>query len=184
MSTDDGPIVSTDTAGRAPLLGRLLSGLLGLVIFAAFGVALVLLAIAMLPAHSPRLGDNPSWLDYLIDNRWVIWVFRLGGLLAGAMFLIFAIYFMRSIVHRIRKGHWLRSGGPFQAEIVEKAEDEFEAAASTYESLWQQAEEKSDALEQQLSQTNEVVKQLFQQLTAAYGELEARRSEEEPPSQG
>ena len=82
-------------------------------------VGIVWLAIAMVPGHVPT-SSNPSSVYLITANRWVIWLARLAGLVLLVIFGSFAVYAIGSIRHRIHHGHWLRSGGPFEAEIIKK----------------------------------------------------------------
>jgi hypothetical protein len=161
---------------------------LGGVLLLAVIAGVVLLALAILPDTAPPLPKNAGWLDFIIDNRWVIWLIRLAGLAGSVMFSVFSVYFIRSLNHRIRQGHWLRSGGPFQAEIVEKAGDALEDAEEAW-GLLAEAEARNQELEVQLAQTNQAVENVYQAFVEANRQVEEFRArlegeEEEPPERG
>jgi hypothetical protein len=114
--------------------------------------AIVLLAIALFPHAAPKKA-NPGWLDAIFENRWVIWMVRMTGLVGLAMFAVFAVYFIRSIVARIQQRHWLRSGGPFHAEIPEQAATELDVVDQVFESMGDLEIENAE-LRRQLGETN------------------------------
>jgi hypothetical protein len=144
------------------------------------------LARAMLPP-AVTLDRNPSVLDLIFANRWVILLIRIAGLALLIMFSVFVVYFVRSIAHRMRHGHWLRSGGPFEAEIVEKAGDALEDAEDAWELLGD-AEVRNQELEGQLAQTSQAVENIYQAYTEASRQNEELRAQleaaQEPPDQG
>ena len=130
----------------------------GFIVVVGLLAALVLLAWALLPDHVPA-EKNPTWLDLIVANRWVIWLIRICGLAIVVMFAVFAVYFVRSIRHRMRSGHWLRSGAGLEAEIVDRAQHALEDVEPLFESL-AQAEARNTELEAQLEQSNELIEQL------------------------
>jgi chromosome segregation ATPase len=94
------------------------------------------------------------------------------------MFGMFAVYFVRSIAHRMRSGHWLRSGGPFQAEIV----DQVQNALADVEPLFQalaDAEQRNIILDEALSDTNTFLEHLSEMLQESQTESEMLRVERE-----
>jgi chromosome segregation ATPase len=93
--------------------------------------------------------------------------------------------------HRIRSGHWLRSGGPFQAEIVERAEHALEDVEPLFEAL-SEAEQRNVDLDAALNDTNTLLEHLSGLLQEAQLEndrlleenerLRLRASHDEDPS--
>jgi len=132
-------------------------------------VAMGFLAYTVLPESVPAKA-NPGYVDVIFENRWIIWVSRMAILAAGAAFGFFAIYVVTSIIARMTRRQWLRSGGPFHAEVAERADDALDIASDVYQDLWNHSEERNRDLEQQLEETNMVVEELL-----------ARLAELEPP---
>jgi hypothetical protein len=144
-AVEDGPGTRTIVLGVVALLA----------VLTPFG----LLSYAMLPDHVSA-GANAGWLDLIVANRWVIWMIRMIGLVGLLMFMFFAVYFIRSITVRIRLGHWLRRGGPFEAEVFDRAEHELEDVERLFQSL-AEAELRNTELEHQLETTNEVLEDVY-----------------------
>jgi hypothetical protein len=152
----------------------------GAIALIALLAAVVLLAIAMLPGHVQH-ESNPSSLSLVIANRWVIWLARLCGLAIVVMFVFFSIYVIRSIAHRMRHGHWLQRGGPFQAEIADRAGDALADVEPLFDAL-NQAEARNQELESQLTESNHLIEQLanfLEQAVAAGFEIPGARDHDD-----
>jgi hypothetical protein len=182
--TDDAPFATSASLGYR--VGVYLGGAVVLVLIvatfaAAIGVlvGMALLAYAVLPDQVP-LKANPGYRDVVFANRWIIWTVRMGLLAGGAAFGFFSIYAVTSIVARMTKRQWLRSGGPFHAEIAEKAKDELDAAGDVFAELWRDSEERNEALEEQLAASNEALQELLEQLPE--GQAATPSAGQDPPS--
>jgi hypothetical protein len=159
--------------------GLLLLGLVGGVV-----LGFVLVGQALLPSRAPTEA-NPHWLDSIFDSRWVIWIARLTGLVVLIMFLVFAVYFVSAIVVRMRRGHWLRSGGPFEAEIIDKAEGAMDEAVDQWAQSLQDAEARAADLELQLSETNQQLESVYAMATGLIEDnagLQQALAEQDPPT--
>lgn len=144
----EGEVIDPDSPHAYPRIFAVIVVIVGV-------VCLALLSYALLPGHVPAQ-PNPNWIDLIIDNRWVIWLLRMMSLAVVVMFSVFAVYFVRSIRHRMRKGHWLRSGAGLEAEIVSDALGDLEPVLASLS----ETEERANELEEQLSASNDVIQQL------------------------
>jgi hypothetical protein len=129
----------------------------GAILVIGFLVVLGLLADAMLPSRV-AVETSPSSLNLIVANRWVILLIRLAGVVLLVIFGAFAIYTVRSITHRMRHGHWLRTGGPFEAEIV-NAGDALEGVEPLFESL-NTSQARVTELEAQLQRSSHLIQHL------------------------
>jgi hypothetical protein len=142
--------------GSGPSKAARAGTIFGFLLVLALTAGVILLALALLPGKVPQ-ETNPRWLDLIVDNRWVVWLIRLMGLAIMVMFAMFSIYFVRSINHRMSRGHWLRSGAGLEAEIVSDALDDL---GPLLENL-AEAEGRAEELEGQLGASNEAIQELY-----------------------
>lgn len=123
----ESPVVVDDASGKGTMV-------LGVVALVAIVAAFALLAYALLPDHV-EAAVNAGWVTMIVANRWLIWLIRMLVLVGLLMFMVFAVYFIRSIVVRIQLGHWLRRGGPFEAEVFDRAEHELADVQWVFQAL-------------------------------------------------
>jgi hypothetical protein len=154
-------------------IGAVAAAVLGLIfVIIAVGAALaaivfgVILVIKLLPAHVPEK-RNPGYLDNVFANRWVVWAARLAALGFAVVAAFGSLYVCASIVMRMVKGHWLRSAGPFQAEVVEKVTEELNEAGDIWLNAWQESESRNTELSQHLEQATESIQWLVDRLNEA-----------------
>jgi hypothetical protein len=152
-------------------IGTVAAALLGLAfVIIAIGAALaalaagVILVIKVLPGHV-TVKNNPGYLDNVFGNRWIVWAARVALLGFGVVAAFTSLYVCASIIMRMVKGHWLRSAGPFQAE-VEQAQQEL-SGAETWIADWQATEARNTDLSQHLEQANATIEWLANQLDEA-----------------
>jgi hypothetical protein len=146
-------------------IGAVLVAVVMLATFAAVVTILVgavFLAIAVFP-DSVVAKTNPNWVDNIFDERWIIFAIRLGILGAGTAFLFFVLYVIGSIVYRMGKGHWLRSGGPFEAGIPAQVSHELGRVEPVVRAL-EEAEDRNRELAEQLEQSDELIQQLLAEI--------------------
>lgn len=159
-------------------------GLFAGAFFAIIGVLLAIGAVVVgiwaivdaFPSSAPKKA-NPGWLDVIFENRFAIWFGRLTLFAAVLASLFLALYVVASIVMRMNKGHWLRSGGPFHADLTE-AEQRVADLQPLLTAAWQANEE----LAERLQESTDELDRLYRERDALYDQL--AELEEEPPDEG
>ncbi len=127
------------------------------------------------------LRHDPGYKDAIFENRWVLAATRTLLFESLAAACVFATYAIASVMVRMTRGHWLRSAGPFQAEITEakKATRSANIAIAEVdeisESYVQQIRDQAEALREQLRIATQILGQVSEAYVAAQGENERLR---------
>lgn len=153
-------------------------GLLVALVFVLSAIAVVLsipagFGFAVYKAY-PRgplpVQKNPSWLDTVFENTYVIFAARI-VLLALALVLLFGgIYVAASTAVRMWRREWLRRLGPFEPDIAARVEREVGTFEDETESVLRDAWEQNEALEGRL----EAVLQELERVTVERDRLVAQ----------
>jgi hypothetical protein len=143
---------------------------------AAFAAAVMLGLVALLvwvvidifPSDVPTR-HNPSVLDTIFDNRFVILASRVVLLSAALVLLVGGVYIVVSIVRWLQKGHLLEQAGPFKvAGRALRELGELEENVENLTSLLTEAWSENEDLERRLEERDEQLRSLYELFDQAY----------------
>lgn len=153
-------------------LGKIAAALWGLVAFVllvAFA-ALVLVSVGYIAKFirdadpgeiQPTSGDG--YLEIIFADRGLVWATRVALMLAAFALMLLAVWVAGSIVVRVRRRHWLKSGFGLEADTAETFQDTAEKLEETLELLDEARREKAlveEMLDDTLSEAQEMTAEL------------------------
>lgn len=152
--------------GIVTWLLRALQILIALVLGAAIaGAALAIPAGVAFFIYKAYPGDlpaqaDPGWLDIIFANRFVVYAGRIVLIGLALLLLVAAIYIATSMFVRMYRREWLHKAGPFEADVVRRADEGLEDVGDAYrgvlEDAWSENEELAQRLEGALRDLEDV----------------------------
>lgn len=161
--------------GRAlQVIGQALIVVVVLAMFIAVAAAVLFgmwkVGSATLPGEIEPKPDA-GFLDLIFGNRYVVWAARVVLLATALSLLVFSFYLVASIIARTIRRQWLRSAGPFHAEVVDAVQSDIEDAEAAISDL-EHLELTNLELSAQLEQTTDELQAILGDLGAAHAEID------------
>jgi hypothetical protein len=164
-----GDVVLALTRVVGMVLPALLRLVLGLAFFAMLaGVALSIptaLGWAIYRAFPDEIPQktNAGWIDLIFSNQYVVFAARIVLIALALVLLIGGVYLTMSMFVRIARQEWLHKAGPFEAKVVDRADEQLEDVDVAYQEMlaeaWGENEELEGRLETALEDLEEVTKE-------------------------